>query len=645
MGWQRRARIVALGEDVMAGSAVGRSLAWTFLLIQACGGAGEPRDERAGAALNAEADCQQAPPIAPELRRTVILVEARLAPWEHLFVRGGVRSGPARGPRRLEGIPIRHRNVLDPFTRAWKEGDTLLDMSAHEPEQRGVIGGLRAQGTPADWTTDRWAPAWGPERTVERDGYGVEPLNTYGPSYFMVDVDMDCARVPAGPDGTRAFEFTTFVWPGRGGERRVHQPDAPYASPYHFGRCGAITVVRRDRDQATYASFPPPPVALELPPGFAWCPPGSACAGEEGLATSCPQEGVACSSDGRSTVLAWTLEGMAFEPLLVPVYSSDPALQFFLAPGASNTSTNFDLLWVRGASRARIVEGEGTALGSFTYYDVPPVWGGTTVLDFRGATLRADHGSATFVWHASYDLGYTDEQLVAMVDEVYSREVALAGREVPGGYHVFFLPSELAGATGGDGNYAFAPDTAMVNYGNPDWMAYLGGLRVSALSEWAHELSHLLFIPVWSQFDDPTCLSEGVADATGNFLGYVPDTDGNWVSNTLASSCRGRSIPHDLGNCYLWHLKHFGASDASAGRYWTSATLGAIYDPQRRFDFSTCVMPAPTQAEPTAEDVRTGDLWVVFWSGATGEDMTAFVQSLGFFTSGSLPASRAALVR
>jgi hypothetical protein len=42
-------------------------------------------------------------------------------------------------------------------------------------------------------------------------------------------------------------------------------------------------------------------------------------------------------------------------------------------------------------------------------------------------------------------------------------------------------------------------------------------------------------------------------------------------------------------------------------------------------------------------DLANGDEWVVYFSDATGADMTDFVVSLGFFSSGSYQASRDAL--
>lgn len=33
---------------------------------------------------------------------------------------------------------------------------------------------IKAQGSPADWTTDVWPAAWGPTKSVAQDGHGVE---------------------------------------------------------------------------------------------------------------------------------------------------------------------------------------------------------------------------------------------------------------------------------------------------------------------------------------------------------------------------------------------------------------------------------------------------------------------------------------
>jgi len=420
-------------------------------------------------------------------------------------------------------------------------------------------------------------------------------------------------------EGTSALT-TSARHPGR----RSHGGDHPGARPVSDGPC---------------TSPIPPPIQLDLPPGFSYCLPGTACAAQQAVATTCPLEGVGCAPDGRETTITWTLNGQPFDALFFIASAPDsPSVRFFFSPATPNMTSIVDLAFVSAAARARILEGEGTEVGSFTYYLVPPIWGGVTNLDFRGVTLQGQFGRTSYFRYAAFDSGLSDDELAATVDTVYNDEVSLIGR-VTSPYRAFVMPTEMAAAHGGEGNYAFPPDTISVNYGHPDWLSYIGGFRSYVAWETAHELAHLFFAPSAANFTNSSCLNEGLADATGNMLGYVPESD-LAGSNSLASTCRGLPGPHTVGNCFLWHLKHFGGSDQESGPFWDRAVFPTLFAPRRPFALDTCATPAVEQTAPTPDDIRIGDAWVVYFSDATGSDMTAFVvQSLGFFTSGSLPAS------
>ncbi|MCB9593101.1 MAG: hypothetical protein H6719_10245 [Sandaracinaceae bacterium] len=190
-----------------------------------------------------------ATPVAPtsDWQRTIVFYEVETQPGQDLFLMGGVDHGFAASAlgRRCDpfdyecAIPIRHRNRLNPTTAPGKVGDDFLDWYGWEPGQP-----YRTRGTPADWTTDVWPDSWGAARTVERDGYGATPLNTFGPHYWMLDVDMDCAATADGH-----FELKGFVT-GIGWESDVHQAETPYPTANHVGRCGAVNVFHWGRDEA-----------------------------------------------------------------------------------------------------------------------------------------------------------------------------------------------------------------------------------------------------------------------------------------------------------------------------------------------------------------------------------------------------------
>jgi alpha-amylase len=189
-------------------------------------------------------------PLAGDWRRTLIFIRGETQPGQDLFVRGGIDHGHASTlgrdctPQNLAcAIPIRHRNPRNPTTSGWKQGDEHLDWYGAEPGQQASASGAAAEGTPLDWTTNAWPADWGARRTVEQDGFGEEPLNTWGHHYWMLDADLDCSRTQDG-----WFEVKSYIAKGPGWEPDIAQPGAPWASGNHFARCGWLNVF--DRGQA-----------------------------------------------------------------------------------------------------------------------------------------------------------------------------------------------------------------------------------------------------------------------------------------------------------------------------------------------------------------------------------------------------------
>jgi alpha-amylase len=187
---------------------------------------------------------QRTPP--PQLTRTVIMIRGETVPGQDMFLRGGLdhRHASSLGrnctDQNLEcAVPIRHRNIRNATTAGWKAGDHHLDWYGTESMQPAA-----ALGTPMDWTTNQWPTEWGDPRSVSTDGFGLEPLNTYGPHYWMLDVDMDCAKT-----GNGWFEVKSFISNGPGWESDVSQPGAPWPSGNHFARCGYLNVFDRGNAQ------------------------------------------------------------------------------------------------------------------------------------------------------------------------------------------------------------------------------------------------------------------------------------------------------------------------------------------------------------------------------------------------------------
>lgn len=187
-------------------------------------------------------------------KRTVVFIFGQTNNGQDMFVRGGIGHEYAAASlgktctqaNMLCAIPIKHRNLKNATTNPWKPGDNNLDWYGFEGTQSTA-----AQGTPLDWTTNLWPTSWGTKRTVDVDGYGETPLNTYGDNYWMLDVDMDCSKTVNG-----WFELKSFITNGPGWEADVTQPGAPYASKNHMAQCGKKNMFLRGSGAATITALP-----------------------------------------------------------------------------------------------------------------------------------------------------------------------------------------------------------------------------------------------------------------------------------------------------------------------------------------------------------------------------------------------------
>jgi aryl-alcohol dehydrogenase-like predicted oxidoreductase len=186
------------------------------------------------------ADLSTLPPFAELKDRTVIMIYGVTQPGQDMYLRGGIDHTYAQNKlgknctaqNKHCAMPIQHLSIVKNSELA---NDHYLDWYGSEPGQGG------AEGSPATWTTNQWPAQWGPKKTVEKDGYGETPLNTYGHHYWMLDVKMDCSRTVNG-----WFEFKSYISNGPGWEGNVNQTGVPYSSSNHFARCGKINVFRRN---------------------------------------------------------------------------------------------------------------------------------------------------------------------------------------------------------------------------------------------------------------------------------------------------------------------------------------------------------------------------------------------------------------
>lgn len=181
-------------------------------------------------------------------KRTVVFIYSQTTSGQTIFVRGGIDHTYAQSnlglscsaANKLCAIPIRHRNLKNANTNIWKINDKYLDWYGAETGQDTT-----AQGSPLDWTTNLWPVAMGTKRTLDVDGYGETPLNTWGSDYWILDVDMDCSKTVNG-----WFEIKSFITNGPSWEGTITQSGAPYSSANHFAQCGKLNKFERNSNAA-----------------------------------------------------------------------------------------------------------------------------------------------------------------------------------------------------------------------------------------------------------------------------------------------------------------------------------------------------------------------------------------------------------
>lgn len=204
-------------------------------------------------------------------RRTVIFIYGRTEQGQDMFIRGGVDSAWSNEARGTDctasvggdinvpcSMPIRHLNQTHAYTSPWRTGDNYLDWGKLTAERNGREAGQTqtnaageyAVGTPLVWTTD---DASYPNQVDGAYGGGYTPLNTYGPHYWMLDVEMDCSKTVTYNDqyadlNSGWFELKNYISNGPGWEADIAQPYTPYASRNHFAQCGRINVFRSGED-------------------------------------------------------------------------------------------------------------------------------------------------------------------------------------------------------------------------------------------------------------------------------------------------------------------------------------------------------------------------------------------------------------
>jgi hypothetical protein len=266
-----------------------------------------------------------------------------------------------------------------------------------------------------------------------------------------------------------------------------------------------------------------------------------------------------------------------------------------------------------------------------TYYDVAPVWGGTTPLNFTSTLQSSALLDTVFYRHPSYDTGTAAADLHAQGQTVITTLRTMTGLTSER-VTAFFMPTELATAqnSAGEGNASFGMGTVTINYGHPQYIALNGGIVSDAIATFAHEYAHELFDEMRPELaGNSMCLNEGVADALPYVAGFLPEARFGPVGldgTNFDSSCTALSRNHDVGNCYFWHVKKAGLL--------TPSFLHGIFHPQRRFNFNSCAQ----------NTIQTGNnILVYFTEAAGGTDMVPVLDSMQIPHAGSYEAAKQAL--
>ena len=296
----------------------------------------------------------------------------------------------------------------------------------------------------------------------------------------------------------------------------------------------------------------------------------------------------------------------------------------------------------------RLVSGDGTVVSSsvmayqtskvilastpdvlLSSYEVAPVWGGTTLLNFTSTLLSSALLDTVFYSHPSYDTGTVATDLHAQAQTVIMTLRTMTGLTSE---HVtaLFLPTELYPprdvALGYGGSTSFGNGMVTTGYGHPSSIGNMSGV----IAIFAHEYAHELFNEIRpAPAGGPGCLNEGVADALPYVAGFLPE----WrfgpvgeVGTNFDSSCTALSRNHDVGKCYFWHVKKAGLL--------TPSFLHGIFHPQHSFNFNSCAQ----------NTIETGNnILVYFTEAAGGTDMVPVLDSMQIPHAGSYEAAKQAL--
>ncbi|BFU96795.1 MAG: hypothetical protein NTNFB02_35170 [Nitrospira sp.] len=240
-----------------------------------------------------------------------------------------------------------------------------------------------------------------------------------------------------------------------------------------------------------------------------------------------------------------------------------------------------------------------------TWYELPPVWGGITPVDFV-TDQRTDPTTGlrtVFYRQASFQAGNAGTEIFTNALAIQSAERRLTGVS-SGPITALVMPTELATSQQGEGNFSYGNGVITANYAHPLYFNAFGGLVQNVTPRIAHEIAHQLFNEISGFFaGDYSCFNEGQADALAYSSGFLPlDQFGPRGLRGIeyTKGCDQLSESHDIGNCYFWPLFERGLLTP---QFWER-----LYHPARSYNFESC----------TPTNRRTGNNLFVMFTDATG---------------------------
>ena len=359
-----------------------------------------------------------------------------------------------------------------------------------------------------------------------------------------------------------------------------------------------------------------------LPPWLTYCNTEPCTSIAPVVVYDCPAGSAQCTP-ARSTAIVPQVDDKPISGVIFPLVApADTSLR--LVSGNGYVASFF--VWAFQASKVTFGSDQDVLI---SYYNVAPVWGGTTPLNFTSTLLTSALLDSVFYRHPSYDTGSAATDLHTRGQTVITTERAMTGLTSE---HVtaYFMPTELSAAQAGEGNFSYGNGTVTINYGNPPYIAANGGIMNTAIPRFAHEYTHELFNEIRPALTGNfSCFNEGVADALAFAAGFLPEEDFGPVGVKgidFDSGCTALSEIHDVGNCYFWHVKKAGLL--------TSGFLNGIFHPQHTYSFDSC-------AQNTIE--AGNSILVYFTEAAGGANMVPVLESMKIPHAGSYGAAKQAL--